>query len=147
MRCRTLGWLACAAWLLPGGAVGAQATLKVTVTGIRAEQGGEVIVSLFDRESAWLTLDSALAVQRIVPEADSALVQFEGLTVGARYAVAVVHDRNGNGKMDMRWLPWPKPKEGAGVSNNHVRAGKPRYAEATFAATGPLIVERIIMRY
>lgn len=147
MRCRTLGWLVCATLLVPGGALGAQAALRVVVTGIRADQGGEVLVTLYDRESAWLTVDSALAVRRIVPDADSALVEFEGLTPDARYAVAVVHDRNGNGKMDMRWLPWPKPKEGAGVSNNHVRAGKPRYAEATFPATGPLTVERIIMRY
>ncbi len=147
MRRGGLGWLACAALLLPCGRVTAQETLRVVITGVRARQGGEVIVALYDRPSRWLVLDSAVAVRRIVPDADSLSATFEGLFRDSAYAVAVIHDRNGNGKMDMRWLPWPKPKEGAGVSNNHARAGKPRYDEATFPAGDAALVQHIVMRY
>ncbi len=148
MRSRCFGWLAGAALLLlPSETVTAQETLRAVITGVRAEQGGEVIVALYDRPSRWLVLDSAVAVRRIVPQNDSLVVTFEGLVRDSSYALAVIHDRNGNGKMDMRWLPWPKPKEGAGVSNNHARAGKPRYDEATFPARGTSLVERIVLRY
>ncbi len=123
------------------------ATLTVTITGIRANQGGELVVALYDRESAWLTTDSARAVQRLVPAGDTAEAVFAGLPFDSSLAVAVIHDRNGNGRMDMRWFPFPKPKEGAGVSRNHQRMGKPRYAEAEFRLYNADEAQRIALRY
>lgn len=146
-------WFALPAALLLGAAAGlpAQApgiaTLTVTITGIRANQGGELVVALYDRESAWLTTDSARAVQRLVPAGDTAEAVFAGLPFDSSLAVAVIHDRNGNGRMDMRWFPFPKPKEGAGVSQNHQRMGKPRYAEAEFRLYNAEEAQRIALRY
>ena len=51
-----------------------------------------------------------------------------------------------NGKFDMRWFPWPKPKEGSGVSNNHRRKGKPKYDKAKFTVgqeAEPLSIEMV----
>ncbi|MBP9198960.1 MAG: DUF2141 domain-containing protein [Gemmatimonadales bacterium] len=131
---------------LPAQAPGI-ATLTVTVTGVRAEQGGELVVALYDRASAWLSPDSARAVQRLVPAGDSAVAVFAGLPFDSSLAIAVIHDRNRNGRMDMRWFPFPKPKEGAGVSRNHQRMGKPRYAEAVFTLYNAEEAQRIALRY
>ena len=60
----------------------------------------------------------------------SATCRFEGLPAG-RYAVAVVHDENGNGKMDRNFLGIPK--EGYGASNNAKGSmGPPKFKDAAF---------------
>jgi uncharacterized protein (DUF2141 family) len=110
---------------VPAGAI------DLTITGIRVTQGGELIVALYDRPGGWLQTDSALAVRKFPVGADSVMiVTFDSLPPDSGYAITVIHDRNGNGKMDMRWLPYPRPKEGTGVSRNHVRAGPPEYEKA-----------------
>ena len=46
-----------------------------------------------------------------------------------RYAVAILHDENTNGKMDKTW--YGKPKEGFGVSNNpRIGSGPPGFEES-----------------
>jgi len=146
--------LLCFLTCLGTGSLAAQATgdsalgrVSVTVTGIRAAQGGTLVIALYDRESAWLVLDSARAVVRLPVASDSATTSFDSLPPDSGYAIAVVHDRNGNDKMDMRWFPFPKPKEGAGVSGNHTRIGKPRYREARFGVEGADVSQRIELRY
>jgi uncharacterized protein (DUF2141 family) len=119
----------------------------VTVTGVRAQQGGVLVIALYDAQARWLTLDSARTVRRLAPTADSLVTVFEDLPLDSSYAIAVIHDKNGNAKLDMRWFPFPKPKEGAGVSQNHLRMGKPRYDQARFALLSTLEYQRIKMRY
>jgi len=121
--------------------------LEVTITGVRAQQNGVLVVALYDAEPRWLTLDSARTVQRLAPTADSLVTVFEDLPLDSSYAIAVIHDKNGNDKLDMRWFPFPKPKEGAGVSQNHLRMGKPRYDQARFTLLSTLEYQRINMRY
>jgi len=124
-----------------------RARLDVTVVGIRPQQGGVLILALYDRKAGWLVLDSARAVIRIRPEADSLVAVFDSLPYDSGYAVAVIHDRNENEKLDMRWFPFPRPKEGAGVSRNHVRMGKPDYNRARITLALPEQFERIALRY
>jgi uncharacterized protein (DUF2141 family) len=121
--------------------------LKVTIQGVRATQGGTLVIALYGREPGWLTLDSARAVRRIPVVADTLTVLFDSLPEGTGYAVVVIHDRNGNDKLDMRWLPYPKPKEGSGVSNNHVRKGPPEYEPARVAVGDSSSTILITMRY
>lgn len=149
---RLAPWLALGSLLGPAGLVAQNegrptGTLQVTVTGVRTEQGGLLLVALYDRLSSWLTLDSAKAVQRLAPTTDSVIAVFEDLPYDSAYAIAVIHDRNGNEKLDMRWFPFPRPKEGAGVSRNHQRMGKPHYAQARFAVLSAMAYELIRMRY
>jgi uncharacterized protein (DUF2141 family) len=105
------------------------------------------VVALYDAETRWLTLDSARTVRRLAPTADSLVAVFEDVPLDSSFAIAVIHDKNGNDKLDMRWFPFPKPKEGAGVSQNHLRMGKPRYDQARFALLNSLEHQRITMRY
>ena len=129
------------------GQAPAPGSVTVTITGIRAEQAGTLLVALYDHASAWLDLDSARAVRRISVTADSAIAVFDSLPADTGYAIAVIHDRNGNGRLDMRWFPFPRPKEGSGVSNDHVRMGKPSYADARFAVSAAARSIRIRLRY
>ena len=49
--------------------------------------------------------------------------------------------------MDMRILPYPKPKEGVGVTNNTFRAGPPEYEKAKFILIQPIVELTIVMKY
>lgn len=67
-----------------------------------------------------------------------------GLSPGD-YALAVIHDENGNGRLDTFV---GIPREGYGFSRNApVRFGPPRFAAARFAVSGETTSERVTMRY
>lgn len=109
--------------------------LIVTIAPVRVEDGGELLVALFRDKASWLDLDQAAYLYRSAADQDTTMAHFAALQPG-RYAAEVVHDKNENGKFDMRWFPYPKPKEGAGVSNNARRMGKPDYDAALFTIGG-----------
>lgn len=58
----------------------------------------------------------------------SAKLTFRDVPPG-RYAVALVHDENGNGELDKNLLGMPK--EGVGASNHHKR-GRPSWEVSSF---------------
>jgi uncharacterized protein (DUF2141 family) len=122
-------------------------TLVVRVDGVRTRDGGDLIVALFDRESGWLDPDSTVARTVLPVPADTARIVFADIPYDTSYAVQVIHDRNRNGKFDMRWFPYPKPKEGGGISNNHVRRGKPEYEKARFTLADSSMTIHIHMYY
>jgi uncharacterized protein (DUF2141 family) len=93
---------------------GTTVALDVVVTGLR--EGGQVWVLLFDDSRSYPTQrDKALRRVDLVPDHGEAKVSFEGLPPG-EYAVAVVHDENGNGKLDFGLFRIPK--EGLGASRD-----------------------------
>jgi uncharacterized protein (DUF2141 family) len=122
-------------------------SIEVTIAGVRVQQGGDLMVALYDHESSWLSTDSALSARRIPVVADSVVIVFDSLPYGTGYAVAVIHDANRNNRLDMRWFPLPKPREGAGVSRNTMGFGKPRYDKARFALDSEREQQRIVLRY
>ncbi|QHV95690.1 DUF2141 domain-containing protein [Spirosoma endbachense] len=107
-------------------------TLSIQISGLQVAQG-TLLVSVFASPAGFPTDQSyALCVQKI-PLIDlldqPPRVQFN-LPEG-HYAVAVLHDKNKNGRMDTNWVGMPK--EGYCVSNNvkgHV--GPPRFEQAQF---------------
>jgi uncharacterized protein (DUF2141 family) len=139
--------------LMGTGPLAAQASdtrlgeIEVVIRGVRASQAGTLVVALYERRPGWLVLDSARVVRRVPAAADSLTVRFDSLPCADGYAVVVIHDRNGNDKLDMRWLPYPKPKEGSGVSNNHVRNGPPEYDPARLTLADSVATTVITMRY
>jgi uncharacterized protein (DUF2141 family) len=119
----------------------------VTAVGIRAVQGGSLIFVLYRGKASWLDLDKAFLKKVVTVKSDSVTVTFEGVPYDSSYAVEVVHDKNDNGKLDMKKFPIPRPKEGGGVSNNTFRLGPPAYDKARFALAGPSVSLRVGMRY
>lgn len=120
--------------------------VELTIFPVRVEQGGDLLVALFSDEESWLKLDRAYAVQCLQADADTLVAVFTGVPHGS-YAAEALHDKNRNGKFDMRWFPFPKPKEGAGVSHNNLRMGKPRYGPAVFEVGPEPVRLRIELRY
>jgi len=122
-------------------------TLNITIIDLQPQKGGVVIVALFHGEEGWLELDKAFDKQSLTVTQDTVVVTFADIPYASSYAVQVLHDKNENGKFDMRWFPFPKPKEGAGISNNAVRRGKPKYEQARFPVAQPVTDIRIPMHY
>ena len=90
------------------------ATVKVNITGLKGKEG-VALITLYDSEQAWMNIPKAVQVLRLKITGATMTVEFKGVKPGT-YAVSVVHDANKNNELDMRWLPWPQPKEGAGYS-------------------------------
>lgn len=119
----------------------------VTAVGIRADQGGSLIFALYRDKVSWLDVNKAYLKKIVRATADSMTVTFEEVPYDSTYAVQIIHDKNGNGAFDMRKFPYPRPKEGGGVSNNTFRLGPPAWDKARFTLAGPSVSVRIGMRY
>jgi uncharacterized protein (DUF2141 family) len=67
------------------------------------------------------------------------------LNAAGTYAVAIVHDENGNGRLDTMMM---MPREGFGFSRNpRLRMGPPRFSEAAFAVGEMSVRQQVHVRY
>ncbi len=100
---------------------------------------GQVIVAVYASDDGFpLDLDRALILKR-VPVVDGAARVSLALPFGS-YAVAAIHDENGNNTLDTSWLGLPR--EGVACSNNaHGRFGPPAFEDAVlqFGKDGQVI--------
>ena len=104
--------------------------LKVTVTKLRA--GGILSVVLFNKDDGFpVKLEKGFQTIKISDiKTGSQTVIFKNLPK-SRYAVAVFHDENSNGKIDTNWIGMPK--EGIAVSNKAKGfMGPPSFKDASF---------------
>lgn len=117
--------------------------LDVGVDHMRSAKGLLRVCLTADPDNFPACVDDADAITRNVPAGVHAM-RFDGLPLGT-YAVAVIHDENGNAKLDTFA---GIPKEGFGFSRNPaIRFGPPRFAAARFAVTGDVNQQQITMRY
>ena len=132
-----------AALILPGAGE-PPGDVSATITGLRSQKG-QVVACLTTRPDTFPECQrdpQARAVK--VPAAATVQVDFGPVPAG-RYAIALFHDENGNGKLDKRLM---LPREGYGFSRNApVMMGPPRFASAAFATAGAGHHETIRMRY
>lgn len=114
--------------------------LTVNITGIRPG-AGKVLVMIFDDKAAWEGFDAQqmVAYREFAPTEHQAEIVFESLT-GGPYAIALWHDEDGEGDLDMQA---GYPLEGYGTSG-----ARDAYDEVPFsrAAMAPGLV-RIKMYY
>jgi uncharacterized protein (DUF2141 family) len=108
-------------------------TLTVRVTGARNTKG-KIGVTLFQNAQGFPE-DTSKAIRQesveIDPKTMSAQVMFKDLPQGT-FAISVLHDENGNGKMDKNFVGMPK--EGYGASNNPSKKRRaPTFDEAKFS--------------
>lgn len=88
--------------------------------------------------------DDPDAVRRTLPAAEAGTVRFQGLAEGD-HAVAVVHDENGNGRLDTLM---GVPREGFGFSRNpRIAFGPPRFHQASLSLNGEAKRHVIRVRY
>lgn len=125
--------------------------LKVDVQHLRSHKGMIRICLTADPDNFPACVDDADATARSVP-AGTDTPTIRGLPPGD-YAIAVIHDENGNRKLDTFI---GVPREGFGFSRNPpVGFGPPRFAAARFtlggagagAGAGGAAVQHVRMRY
>lgn len=104
------------------------ADLLVTVEGVKAGKGA-VLLELDNAPPQWDDKGKPLATAAVAPDQGSVSYLFKDLAPG-RYAIAVVDDENGNGKLDTNFIGIPT--EGFGFSNNLHLQRKPTFEEAAF---------------
>lgn len=127
--------------MLPG-AVGT-GELSVDVANLRSHKGFVRVCLTADPQNFPACIDDAQAVTRSIP-ASATSIRFDGLAHGD-YAVAVIHDENGNRKLDTFA---GIPREGFGFSRNPpVTFGPPRFSAARFTLTGDAETQQVRMRY
>lgn len=121
-------------------------TVTVKIAGFRNVEG-LALVTLYDSEQTWLNMPRAVQVVRAQLKGAELSVQLKDVKPGT-YAVQVVHDENKNNKLDMRWLPYPRPAEGVGVSNDpDNKAGAPKWDAAKFDVGAEPQTIKITVRY
>ncbi|MGE0311982.1 MAG: DUF2141 domain-containing protein [Lautropia sp.] len=113
--------------LVATGTAARGADLEITVTNVLPKQG-ELMVALYDRPDNFPHRQTpAEPAQRLAASGESARLVFNGLAPG-RWAVVVLQDLNGNGRVDTNLFGMPI--EPYGASNNQL----PRFSAPTFDA-------------
>jgi uncharacterized protein (DUF2141 family) len=140
---RALGSLAAGALLL--GAAPPAHEVSVTVGGLRSAKGVVRACMTGDAARFPKCAGDAAAHRLVVPASTNLTLTFRGVAPG-RYAIALLHDENDNGRAD-RALGMV-PKEGFGFSRDApVRMAPPKYADAAFAVDAEDLSLAIRMRY
>jgi uncharacterized protein (DUF2141 family) len=121
--------------------------IEAAVSGVSNAQG-MVGCALFP-SAAGFPLESekpSVRILRVAPAAGAALCIFDNVPPGT-YAMAVVHDTNGNGRADTNFLGMPT--EGVGVSNNVMpRLSVPSFDANKFTvAAGHITKLSVALRY
>lgn len=108
----------------------AQKGIRVEIHHLR-NNNGQVLLSLFKDPNGFPDVAEKAVFRVAVPiEARKAVYTFPSVPPG-RYAVAVLHDENGDRKLNTNSLGLPK--EGYGFSNNVAGAfGPPSFKRASF---------------
>ena len=118
-------------------------TVEVSVTGLRSTKG-QVLVCLTTNRKAFPDCSKDAGSARMaVKAADAGNFAVHAPAAGT-YAIAVVHDENGNNKLDKAIF---LPKEGFGFSRNPtITVGPPSFKSASFAVSGDMR-QSIKMKY
>jgi uncharacterized protein (DUF2141 family) len=134
-----------AAFFLPAAAPPPPLELTVEIVALRSSKG-QVLVSLFNAPDGFPD-KAEKALARFIGRIEKArsTVKFKGLRPGF-YAVAAIHDENGNRKLDKNWAGIPK--EGIAVSNNaKSKFGPPKFKDARFRLEKSRTLQRLRMYY
>lgn len=119
-------------------------SIDLAITGLRSEKG-DILVCLSANPAYFpdCTKDSKARKLKI-SAAQAGSVKIPGVQPGT-YAVALVHDENGNGKMDMRLF---LPREGFGFSRNpKIGMGPPKFESAQFTVDAAHTRYAVHMKY
>ncbi len=120
--------------------------IHVKILDIRSSTGA-VACALFESSVGFPTeyLHAATRIMVIKVRDRQARCDFEDIAPGS-YALAVVHDENMNGKLDVNWLGLPL--EGYGFSNDaSALLGAPSFESASFPYDGKNLALTIGLHY
>lgn len=128
---------------LLGAALPVQTTVTVDLAGLRSHKGLVQACLTADPKAFPDCQRDPHAFRQTVP-AQAGSIAFRQVPAG-RYAIALFHDENGNGRLDKVLMV---PTEGFGFSRDApVRFGPPRFAAAAFALGEGQMETTIRLRY
>lgn len=129
---------------LVGGASGSDSRLDIEVHSLRSSEGLVHLCMTARPDHFPDCADDAAAYTATVPAAATVKLRLTNLKPG-RYAIALLHDENGNGKVDKTLM---LPREGFGFSRDaKIRMGPPSFEHAAFDLGEERERQRIRMRY
>lgn len=104
--------------------------LKVTITNIESNEG-KIRAVLFKGKNGFPDeKEKAFRSASVDAQTGKSTLIFENIPFG-EYAISLLHDKNGNGKMDFNFIGYPQ--EGYGISNNkNPGLSMPKYEDAHF---------------
>lgn len=118
--------------------------LDVGVEGLRSERGTVLLCLTRSPETFPSCIGDPDARTRAVPTRSAESIRIDALPSGD-YALAIIHDENGNDRLDMFA---GIPREGFGFSRNPaLRFGPPRFSDARFRVGTNLVREDVRIRY
>jgi uncharacterized protein (DUF2141 family) len=119
-------------------------SLAVAVNGLR-NQKGSICFALFAGEQGFPNRSDQAIAARCVPAQTTVTTTFNQLAPG-RYAVAIFHDANGDGKLNTGFLGIPK--EGFGFSRNpKIGTSAPSFQDTAVAVAGVNTQIQINLKY
>jgi len=118
--------------------------VQVTVTGLRSEKGLVQACLTSDPHRFPDCKGDHSAHSLTVKASDHLVLDFGSVTPG-RYAISLLHDENGNGRVDRALII---PTEGFGFSRDaKLRMGPPSFKSAAFEVGRETVRQSIRMRY
>lgn len=143
-RLSAAGSLSAAALMLVSNSAGGS-TITVTATNLRSDEGVVRACMTTNPERFPKCRGDANSYSVVVPAGKTVTFRFKGVTPG-RYAIAMLHDENNNGKADRAMMMMPT--EGYGFSRDaKVRMGPPKFKSAAFDVGPADQAQTITMRY
>lgn len=107
--------------------------LEIAVEGLRSTKGN-VLICLTQNEHYFPDCSGDPVRRELtIPATEAALAHIDGIAPG-EYALSLIHDENGNGKLDTRL---GIPREGVGFSRNpRLMFGPPGFSNVRFTIPG-----------
>jgi uncharacterized protein (DUF2141 family) len=122
----------------------AKDAVEVQISGVRNTKGN-VLICLTANPKAYPDCGKdPKSLKQSLPARATLEARFEGVAPGT-YAIALIHDENGNNRMDVALF---LPREGFGMSQNPpIGMGPPSFKSAQFTYSGGALRLPIKMRY
>ena len=115
--------------------------IKVNVSQISSDDG-KIIAKLYTSKENFL--DTALESRVASIENGNSTLVFQNIEEGI-YAIAIIHDENGNDKIDFNFLGIPSESLAASNNAKAFFIGPPSFADAKFELKGKSIIQEIKM--
>lgn len=119
--------------------------IRFVLTGLNAEAGGTIRCALYRDAQTWLDTNRRFMQAAANVRRSSAACVFRDVPPGT-YAIAALHDEDGDRQMDRSLLGIPR--EGYAISRNEIdRMSRPDFDEAAIQFEGGQMVTRARMNY
>ncbi len=115
--------------------------IKVNVSQISSDEG-KIIAKLYNSKENFL--DTAIEKKVAIIEDGNSTLVFQNVEEGT-YAIAIIHDENGNDKIDFNFLGIPSESLAASNNAKAFFVGPPSFADAKFELKGKSVIQNIQM--